>query len=76
MIYFDFWFSDSDFHTKTSITIMAGGVEACTDFFGLVVDDNIASEGDEAFTIVIYSSMAIVTIVDDDGTYNSTVKAK
>lgn len=39
----------------------------------LVVDDNVALEGNEAFTILIgpsvteTSSMAMVNIVDDDG---------
>ena len=45
----------------------AGSSRACIDFTNLVVDDDIALEGDEAFTIVIGSSMAMVTIVDDDG---------
>ena len=45
----------------------AGSSRACIDFSNLVVDDNIALEGDEAFTIVINSSMAMVTIIDDDG---------
>ena len=46
---------------------MAGSTNACTDFSDLVVDDNIALEGKEAFIIVINTSMANVTIVDDDG---------
>ena len=47
----------------------AGSSKACIDFTNLVVDDNIALEGDEAFTIVIGSSVAMVTIIDDDGMY-------
>ena len=39
----------------------------CIDFTGLVVDDDIALEGDEAFTIMLEGSMAMVTIIDDDG---------
>ena len=45
------------------------GPRACIDFTDLVVNDNIAVEGDEAFQIVIEgtSAIAMVTIIDDDG---------
>ena len=59
--------TDSDFGTSVPITVKAGSSKACIDFTNLVVDDNIALEGLEAFTIVIGSSVAMVTIVDDDG---------
>ena len=39
---------------------------ACIDFTDLVVDDNVALEGLEAFTILVGNSMAMVTIIDDD----------
>ena len=45
------------------------GPEGCTNFEALVVDDTVAVEGDEAFTIQVDSSMAMVTIIDDDGKY-------
>ena len=45
------------------------GGRTCIDFEDLVVDDNVALEGDEAFAIMISgtSAMAMVTILDDDG---------
>ena len=48
---------------------MQSGRRACIDFTDLVVDDTIALEGIEAFTIIVGSSMAMVTIIDDDGEY-------
>ena len=39
----------------------------CTDFTELVVDDNVALEGNEAFAIFINGAMSMVTIIDDDG---------
>ena len=48
---------------------MAGSTKNCTNFLDLVVDDNFALEGDEAFIIIVNSSMAMVTIVDDDGRF-------
>ena len=64
-----FKISDADFGTSVPITVKAGSSRACIDFSNLVVDDNIALEGVEAFTIVIGSSMAMVTIVDDDSMF-------
>ena len=43
------------------------GPSACIDFTDLVVDDSVALEGDEAFTILVGDSMAMVNIIDDDG---------
>ena len=42
------------------------GPIVCTDFSDLVVDDDIALEGDQNFTILVDGSMAMVTIIDDD----------
>ena len=47
--------------------MIAGRSKGCTDFSELVIDDNDTLEGDETFTIVVGSSVANVTIVDDDG---------
>ena len=62
-----FKYTGTDFGNETTITINPPGPRACIDFTDLVVDDNIALEGDEAFTILIGDSMAMVTIFDDDG---------
>ena len=43
---------------------------ACIDFMNLVVDDDIALEGNQSFTICVGNSTAMVTIIDDDGEYN------
>ena len=43
---------------------------ACTDFTGLVVDDNIALEGDQSFTISVGGSTSMVVIVDDDSEFS------
>ena len=45
---------------------------ACIDFASLVVDDEIALEGDQCFKITIGDSMANVTILDDDGEFLDT----
>ena len=39
---------------------------ACIDFTDLVVNDNVALEGLEAFTILVGNSMSMVTVIDDD----------
>ena len=44
----------------------------CTDFTDLVVDDDIALEGTQAFTIIVGSSTAMVNIIDDDGELRET----
>ena len=49
------------------MTVDPPGPPACIDFTDLVVDDNVALEGDEAFTILVGDAMAMVTIIDDDG---------
>ena len=59
--------TDSDFGTSAEVTIQPPGTSACIDFTDLVVDDEVALEGDEAFTILVGESMAMVTIIDDDG---------
>ena len=46
---------------------MADTSKGCTNFLDLVVDDNLAFEGNEEFNIVVGISKALVTIVDDDG---------
>ena len=43
---------------------------ACIDFTGLVVDDNIALEGDQNFTISVGGSTSMVVIVDDDSEFS------
>jgi hypothetical protein len=57
---------DTDFRTSAQITINPPGPMACIDFTSLVVDDDVAMEGDEAFTIQVGDSVAVVTIIDDD----------
>ena len=59
--------TDADFVTTASITVSPFSSKACILFADLIVDDNIALEGAEAFTIVVGDSMAMVTIIDDDG---------
>ena len=59
-------YTDADFGSSAEITVQSGRT-ACIDFTNLVVNDNIALEGIEAFTIIVESSMAMVTIIDDDG---------
>ena len=59
-------FTDADFGSFVEITVTSGRT-ACIDFTDLVVDDNITLEGNEAFTIKVGSSMAMVIIIDDDG---------
>ena len=61
------FFLDADFGSSASITVQPPGPRACIDFTDLVVDDTIAVEGNQAFTIIVGSSMAMVTIIDDDG---------
>ena len=63
--------TDSDFTDGTTITIAPTGTESCIDFTDLVVNDNIGLEGNEAFTILIDRSMAMVTITEDDGEFQS-----
>ena len=57
----------SDFGTSSQVTVEPPGPSACIDFTDLVVDDSVALEGDEAFTILVGDSMAMVNIIDDDG---------
>ena len=60
-------YTDADFGTSAEITVNPPEQRACIDFTNLVVDDTIALEGNEAFTIIVGTSMAMVTIIDDDG---------
>ena len=55
---------------------MAPGPRACIDFTDLVEDDDLALEGDEAFTIMINGAMAMVVIIDDDGWYIISLKSQ
>ena len=61
------FYTDADFGTTAAITVNPSSTRACIDFTDLVVDDNIGREGNEAFTILVGGSMAMVTIIDDDG---------
>ena len=49
------------------MTVAASSSRVCIDFTDLVVDDDIALEGTQSFTIVIGTSTAMVNIIDDDG---------
>ena len=49
------------------MTVAPFSSRGCTDFTDLVVDDDIALEGTQAFTIIVGSSTAMVNIIDDDG---------
>ena len=60
-------YTDADFGTSVEITVNPPEQRACIDFTNLVVNDTIALEGNEAFTIIVGTSMAMVTIIDDDG---------
>ena len=65
--------SDADFNPSTTITVVPPGKKTCIDFTDLVVDDAIALEGDQNFTIIVGVSVAWVTIIDDDGKF-TTIK--
>lgn len=47
-------------------TVVPPSTRAYINFTEIVVDDDIALEGDEYFKIMIGHSMANVTIIDDD----------
>ena len=59
--------TDADFGTSTTVTVDPSSSRGCTDFTDLVVDDSVALEGNQSFTIVVGSSTAMVNIIDDDG---------
>ena len=61
--------AEEDYNSGTTILVTPPSTMACIDFTDLVVDDNIALEGDQNFTICVGDSSAWVTIVDDDGEY-------
>ena len=54
------------------MTVAASSSRACIDFTDLVVDDDIALEGTQSFTIVIGTSTAMVNIIDDDSQFTHT----
>ena len=54
---------EADYNPSTTITVTT---MACIDFTDLVVDDTIALEGLQNFTICVGNSSAWVVIVDDD----------
>ena len=62
-----------DYTSGTTITILVPGTGMCIDFTDLLVNDDIALEGDEAFTIFIDGtpSVAMVTITESDGESNT-----
>ena len=64
-------YTETDYTSGTTITVDPPGPTACIDFTDLVVDDDLASEGVEAFTISIRENgeMAMVVILDDDGKF-------
>ena len=64
-------YTETDYTSGTTITVDPPGPRACIDFTDLVVDDDLASEGVEAFTISIRENgeMAMVVILDDDGKF-------
>ena len=64
----------TDFGNSATITVDPGPM-ACIDFTDLVVDDDIALEGDEAFTISVGNSTAWVNIIDDDGKCDYYIEA-
>ena len=57
---------EADYNPSTNITVTPPSTMACIDFTDLVVDDTIALEGLQNFTICVGGSSAWVVIVDDD----------
>ena len=60
-------FTDTDFTSRATIIIPSYSTGTCIDFTNVVIDDNVGLEGNENFTILVGDSMAMVTIIDDDG---------
>ena len=60
-----------DYTSGTTITIPVPGTRTCIDFTDLIVNDDIALEGDEAFTIFIGGTPSMVTITENDGESNT-----
>ena len=56
----------ADFNRETTITVIPPSSMACIDFTDIVVDDDIALERDQCFTICVGNSSANVVIIDDD----------
>ena len=57
---------DAVFNPSIIITVVPPNTRACTDFSELVVDDNIAFDEPQNFTIIVDNSTAWVQIIDDD----------
>ena len=62
--------TEADFSPSTTITVTPPSSMACIDFTGLVVDDDIALEGDQSFIICVGDSTAMVVIIDDDSEFS------
>ena len=59
--------TEADFFPSTTVTVTPPSSVACIDFTNIVVDDNIALEGDQSFNICVGDSTSMVVIIDDDG---------
>ena len=64
------YFTEADFFPSTTITVTPPSSVACIDFTNLVVDDDIALEGNQSFNICVGSSTAMVVIIDDDSEFS------
>ena len=69
IIIFIFFISctEADFFPSTTVTVTPPSSVACIDFTNIVVDDNIALEGEQSFNICVEDSTSMVVIIDDDG---------
>ena len=61
--------TEVDFFPSTTVTVTPPSSVACIDFTNIVVDDNIALEGEQSFNICVGDSTSMVVIIDDDGEY-------
>ena len=59
--------TEADYFPSTTVTVTPPSSVACIDFTNIVVDDNIALEGDQSFNICVGDSTSMVVIIDDDG---------
>ena len=64
------YFTEADFFPSTTITVTPPSSVACIDFTNLVVDDDIALEGNQSFNICVGNSTAMVIIIDDDSEFS------
>ena len=62
--------TEADFFPSTTITVTPPSSVACIDFTNLVVDDDIALEGNQSFNICVGNSTAMVIIIDDDSEFS------